>query len=155
VPFILLGLALIGAFIYGLVRLYQRVAGAFGVLAGTVAVLAILAVLSALFLAWLRRYRAIHGRRLHGEREVMVSGEWGSLRLDAERKNGVLQMDGQREVLIFADIADAQPQARQGRWHVMLSLRHHRQAEFAIPMPDRATAARWQKILRLAAAQKL
>lgn len=56
-PFILLGLALIGAFIYGLVRLYQRVAGAFGVLAGTVAVLAILAVLSALFLAWLRRYR--------------------------------------------------------------------------------------------------
>lgn len=155
VPFILLGLALIGAFIYGLVRLYQKVASTFGMLAGTAAVLAVLAVLAALGMAWLRRYRAIHGRRVNGKRVVAISGDWGSLRLDAEHKNGVLEIGGQREVLIFADIAEARPQARQGRWHVVLTLRHHKQPEWVIPMPDRDTASRWEKIFRLAAAQKL
>lgn len=154
-PFILLGLALIAAFVYGLALLYRNVAAAFGTLAGAGAVLAILAALTALGVAWLRRYRAVHGRRINGERVVRLEGDWGSLRLDAERKNGVLEMGGQREVLIFADIGEARPEPRQGRWFVVLTLHHHRQAEWAIPMPDRDTATRWEKIFRLAAAQKL
>ncbi len=154
-PFILFGLALIVAFVYGLVRLYQTVAAAFGAWAGSAAVLVVLAALTALGMAWLRHYRAIHGRRIGGERVLSLAGEWGSLRLDAERKNGVLEMAGQREVLIFADIAEARPEARQGRWHVVLTLRHHKQAEWVIPVPDRNAASRWEKIFRLAAAQKL
>lgn len=154
-PLIILGLAVVAAFIYGLVRLYQKVGAAFGALAGAAAVLAILAALTALFLAWLRRYRAIHGRRIKGERVLTLSGDWGSLKIDAERKNGVLEMDGQREVLIFADIAAARPEARQGRWYLLLTLHHHKQAEWIIPMPDRDASSRWEKIFRLAAAQKL
>lgn len=154
-PFILLGLALLGAFVYGLVRLYQCVATAFGAMAGAAAVLVVLAVLTAMFLAWLRRYRAIHGRRIRGERIVSLSGDWGSLRLDADRKNGVIEMNGQREVLIFADIAEARPEARQGRWYIVLTLRHHKQDTWAMPTPDEATAKRWATIFRLAAAQKL
>lgn len=154
-PIILLGLAVIAAFVYGLVRLYQTVAAAAGTLAGTAAVLAVLAVLTALFVAWLRRYRAIHGRRVKGERILALRGDWGNLRIDAERKNGVLEMGGQRQVMIFADIDGARPEARQGHWYVVVALQHHKQAEWAIPVPDRDTANRWAKIFRLAAQQKL
>jgi len=155
VPFILLGLALLGAFIYGVVQLYQNVAAAFGALAGAAAVFALLAALAAAGMRWLQRYRAIHGRRIGGERVIALTGEWGSLKLDAERKNGVLEMNGQRVVLIFADIAEARSVAVGGRWHVALTLRHHAPADWTIPVPDSRTAGRWAKIFKLAAAQRL
>lgn len=154
-PIILLGLAILIAFIYGLVRLYQNVTAAFGAMAGAAAVIAILAALTALFLAWLRRYRAIHGRRVGGERVLTLAGDWGTLKVDAERKNAVIEMNGQREVLIFADIANSRPEAREGRWYIVLALHHHKQAEWAIPVPDRNAASRWETIFRLAALQKL
>ena len=154
-PIILLGLALLGAFIYGVVLLYLNVAAAFGTLAGTAAVLALLAALTAAGVRWLQRYRAIHGRRIGGERVLALTGEWGSLKLDADRKNGVLVMNGQRVVLIFADIAEARPVAVGGRWHVALTLHHHAPADWTIPVPDSNTAGRWVKIFKLAAAQKL
>jgi len=155
VPFILLGIALIAAFVYGLVRLYQVVTAASGMLAGAAADILILAVLTALGVAWLRRYRAIHGRRVRGERILALHGEWGSLKVDAERKNGVLEMNGQRQVLIFADIDGARPEARQGRWYVVVALRHSRQGEWVIPVTNRDAANLWTKIFRLAALQKL
>ncbi|MFJ5383452.1 hypothetical protein ACIPID_17425, partial [Cupriavidus sp. CER94] len=62
-PFILLGIAILVAFVYGLVRLYQLVTAASGMLAGAAADILILAILAALCVAALRRYRAIHGRR--------------------------------------------------------------------------------------------
>ena len=154
-PFILLGLALLAAFVYGVAQLYLKVTAAFGALAGAAAVIALLAALTALGMRCLRRYRAIHGRRIGGERVLALTGEWGSLKLDAERKNGVLEMHGQRVVLIFADIAEARAVADGGKWHVALTLRHHARADWAIPVPDSGTAGRWSKIFRLAAAQKL
>jgi hypothetical protein len=41
-------------------------------LAGTAADILILAILTALCVAWLRRYRAIHGRRIKGERVLAL-----------------------------------------------------------------------------------
>lgn len=154
-PFILLGLAVIAAFLYGLVRLYQTVSATFGELAGSIVDLAIVLTLVALGIAWLRRYRSIHGRRVKGERVLTLAGEWGTLKVDAERKNSVLEMHGQREVMIFADIDAARPEARQGRWFVVVASRLHRQGGWSIPMPDRNQADRWVKIFRLAAQQKL
>lgn len=154
-PFILLGLAVLAAFVYGMVRLYQAVTAMAGMLAGAGAVIVVLAVLTACFVAWLRRYRAIHGRRVKGERILSLQGDWGSLRIDAERKNGVLEMHGQRQVLIFADIDSAQPEARQGRWYVNVTLRDARQPAWVIPVPNSDAANRWAKIFRLAAVQKL
>jgi hypothetical protein len=155
VPFILLGLALLAAFVYGVAQLYLKVTAAYGALAGTAAVLALLAALTALGVRWLQRYRAIHGRRVNGERVLALTGDWGSLRLDAERKNGVLEMNGQRVVLIFADIAAVRPVATGGQWQIALTLRHHTPADWSIPAPDGATASRWTRIFTLAAAQKL
>jgi len=155
VPIILLGLALLGAFIYGVVLLYTKIAADFGALAGTAAVLALLAALTALGVRWFRRYRAIHGKRVNGERVLTLTGEWGSLKLDAERKNGVLEMHGQRIVLIFADIANARAVASGGKWQVDLTLHHHTPADWTIPVPDSGTAGRWAKIFKLAAVQKL
>lgn len=154
-PFILLGIAIIVAFVYGLVRLYQRVTAASGMLAGAAADILILAILTALCVAWLRRYRAIHGRRVNGERILALHGEWGSLKVDAERKNSVLEMNGQRQVLIFADIEAARPEARQGRWYVVVTLRHGKAGEWVVPVASRDAANLWAKIFRLAASQKL
>ncbi len=154
-PFILLGIALVVAFVYGLVRLYQAVTSASGMLAGIAAVVLVLAILTALGLGWLRRYRAIHGRRVKGERVLTLQGEWGSLKVDAERKNSVLEMNGQRQVLIFADIDDARPEARQGRWYVVVAVRHGRQGDWVVPVANRDAANLWTKIFRLAALQKL
>ncbi|SDP06879.1 hypothetical protein SAMN04488595_104151 [Ralstonia sp. 25mfcol4.1] len=154
-PFILLGIAILAAFVYGLVRLYQLVTAASGTLAGAAADILILAILAALCVAWLRRYRAIHGRRVKGERILALHGDWGSLKVDAERKNCALEMNGQRQVLIFADIEAARPEARQGRWYVVVALRHGKPAEWVIPVANRDAADLWAKIFRLAAVQKL
>ncbi|PLP98172.1 hypothetical protein [Cupriavidus pauculus] len=154
-PILLLGVAVIAAFVYGLVRLYQMVTATSGMLAGAAADILILAILTALCVAWLRRYRAIHGRRIKGERILALQGDWGSLKVDAERKNSVLEMNGQRQVMIFADIDGARPEARQGRWYVVVALRHSRQGEWVIPVANRDAANLWTKIFRLAALQKL
>lgn len=154
-PFIIFGIAVIAAFVYGLVRLYQLVTAASGMLAGVGAVVLVLAVLTALCLNWLRRYRAIHGRRVKGERVLLLHGDWGSLRVDAERKNAALETNGQRQVVIFADIDAARPEARQGRWYVIVTLRHSKPGEWVIPVASRDAASLWSKIFRLAAVQKL
>lgn len=49
-------------------------------------------MIGALCVAGLRRYRAIHGRRVKGKRLLALHGEWRTLRTDAERTNGVLEM---------------------------------------------------------------
>ncbi|MGO4307435.1 hypothetical protein [Cupriavidus sp. RAF12] len=154
-PLILAGLALIAAFVYGVVKMYQKVAAAFGVVAGAAAVIALLAALTALGMMALRRYQAVHGKRIQRERILSLSGDWGSLRVDAERKNGVLEMDGQRIVMIFADIAQARAVRQESGWTVALTLDHHAQADWTIPVKDAGTARRWAKIFTLAAAQKL
>jgi hypothetical protein len=149
------GAGVTGAFVYGVVQLYLKVAAAYGAIAGTAAVVALLAALTALAVRWLQRYRAIHGKRVNGERVLMLTGDWGSLRLDAERKNGVLEMNGRRVVLIFADIGEARAVAADGKWHIALTLHHHTPADWKIPVADGSTANRWSKIFTLAAAQKL
>jgi len=155
VPFILLGLALIGALIYGAVRLYIVVAAAFGPLAGTSAVLLAIALLVALIASVVRRYRRIHGTTVNGERILLLDGAWGSLRVDAEHKHGLLTLHEARSRFIFADIAGAEPASEDGAWTLALRLEHNAQPLWRIPMPSRKEARRWAKIFTLAAAQKL
>ncbi|MFJ1254588.1 hypothetical protein [Cupriavidus sp. CuC1] len=154
-PFIIAGLALIAALIYGAVRLYATVAAAYGAIAGTAAV-AFCAALLAVFVASLvRRYRAIHGVKIKGERILSLEGAWGTMRVDPERKRGVLDVGGQQAKFIFADIAGASALENGGKWMLALRLEHNAQGSWHIPMASRKEALRWAKIFDLAAVQKL
>ncbi|WP_454722178.1 MULTISPECIES: hypothetical protein [Cupriavidus] len=154
-PFILAGLALIGALLYGAVRLYAAVAAMAGPLAGAAAVAAGVALLVALAASLLRRYRAIHGRTIDGARVVSVAGPWGSLRIEADNKRGYLDLGGQQAKFLFADIAGATAAGNGDTWMLGLALEHNAQARWDIPMASRKDALRWEKIIGLAAAQKL
>jgi len=155
VPFILLGLAVIGALIYGAVRLYQTVAAAFGGFAGAGAVVLAIALLMASIADFVRRYRAIHGVDVKGERILSLEGTWGSLRVDAEQKRGTLALDDAQSRFIFADIAGAEPANDQGAWVLALSLKHNARPLWRLPMPTHKEARRWAKIFLLAAEQRL
>jgi len=153
VPFILLGLAVVGALIYGAVRLYQAVAAAFGALAGIGAVALAIALFAALVASVVRRYRAIHGVNIKGERILSLHGPWGSIRIDAEQKHGLLAVNDARSRFIFADIAGAEPASEGGAWSLALRLEHNARSHWRIPMPTRKEAQRWAKIFSLAAEQ--
>ncbi|WP_420993222.1 hypothetical protein ACKI2N_013825 [Cupriavidus sp. 30B13] len=154
-PFIIAGFALLGALIYGAVRLYAAVDAMSGPLAGAAAVAAGVALLAALAAGLLRRYRAIHGKTVDGARVVSLAGPWGSVRIDADNKRGYLDVGGQQAKFLFADIAGAQATDNGGRWTLALRLEHNAQASWEIPVANRKEARRWEKILGLAAAQKL
>lgn len=154
-PFIIAGLALIGALIYGAVRLYIAVDAAFGWVAGTAAVVVYAALLAGFVVSLVRRYRAIHGVKVRGERILSLEGTWGSLRVDPERKRGSLDIGGQQTRFIFADIAGASPLESGGKWMLELRLEHNAQASWTIPTANRKEAMRWAKIFDLAAIQKL
>ncbi|MDF3836530.1 hypothetical protein P3W85_26775 [Cupriavidus basilensis] len=154
-PFIIAGLALIGALIYGAIQLYMTVSAALGAFAGAAAVLFCAAVLGGLMAGMVRRYRAIHGVTVKGERILSLARPWGSIRIDAEQKRGALDVGGAQARFIFADIESAEPLAKDGKWALGLHLAHHAQGDWHFPMKDRKEAQRWAKIFSLAATQKL
>jgi len=154
-PFIIAALALVGLLIYGAVRLYSIVASAYGAMAGAAAVLVATALLAGVVVTLVRRYRAVHGVNVKGQRIVSLSGSWGQVAVDAERKRGTLQLDGQDARFLFADIAGADATERDGAWTLALRLKHQAQAEWPIPMRNRQEAKRWAKIFALAATQEL
>lgn len=154
-PFIIAGLALIGALIYGAVRLYATVATAYGAIAGTTAVVFCAALLAAFVASLVRRYRAIHGVKIKGERILSLEGAWGAMRVDPERKRGALDVDGQQAKFIFADIASANALQNGGEWRLELRLEHNARGSWHIPMASRKEALRWARIFELAAVQEL
>ncbi len=154
-PFIIAGFAAVGLLVYGAVRLYLMVALAYGAVAGGTAVLVATALLVGVIVTLVRRYRAIHGVNVKGQRIVSTSGSWGEIAVDAEQKRGTLQLHGQHARFLFADIAGADAAERDGAWTLALRLKHQAQAEWSIPMRNRQEAKRWAKILALAATQEL
>ena len=154
-PFIIAAFALVGVLIYGAVRLHALVAAAYGAVAGGAAVLLAVALLAGAVVTLVRRYRAVHGVNVKGERIVSLSGSWGQVAVDAEQKRGTLQLHGQGARFLFADIAGADAVEREGAWALALRLKHQSQAEWPIPMRNRQEAKRWAKIFALAASQEL
>ncbi|MBB0024397.1 hypothetical protein [Ralstonia pickettii] len=154
-PFIIAALALVGLQIYGALRLYAGVAAAYGAVAGGAAVLLAVALLAGAVVTFIRRYRAVHGVNVEGQRIVSLSASWGQVAVDAEQKRGTLQLHGQDARFLFADIAGADSVEREGAWTLALRLKHQTQADWPIPMRNRREAKRWAKIFALAASQEL
>ena len=154
-PFIIAALALVGLLIYGAIRLYAGVAAAYGAVAGGAAVLLAVVLLAGAVVTFIRRYRAVHGVNVKGQRIVSLSASWGQVAVDAEQKRGTLQLHGQGARFLFADIVGADAVEREGAWTLVLRLKHQAQADWLIPMRNRREAHRWAKIFALAASQEL
>ena len=93
-PFIIAALALVGLLIYGAVRLYAGVAAAYGALAGSAAVLLAVALLAGAVITFIRRYRAVHGVNVKGQRVVSLSAGWGQVAVagDLDNRGGRLPL---------------------------------------------------------------
>lgn len=141
---------LLAGLLFGLYRLYGAVASAWGALAGIAAVLAVTAVIAAAIALFVQRRRSLHGRRIHGERLLQVSGEWGRLLVNAEGRRARLRLHGQDVDFIFGDIADVVPSTDAQDPAVVLHLRTAPGREWRIPMPNQRQSRRWSKILTLA-----
>jgi len=154
-PFILAGLALIAAGVYYACQLYWLISRHFGALAGLAAVGACVALLAgAVIHAW-RRYRALHGVKIQGERILALRESWGVLNLDAEHKRGDISLDGQSTGFIFADLDPPTVTETEHGWILTVKLRHNARAEWPLPLSNATLAKRWAKILTLAIHQKL
>jgi hypothetical protein len=155
VPFVLLALVVLAGIGYGAVRLYAAVALRFGTLAAVATIGACVLIVVWLVVDAVRRYRAVHGIRRDGKRLVRVSGNWGELALDADRKMGELRVDGRQTRFVFSDVTSAHPVSDGGQWSLAIELAHNAQPSWQVPMPGRAAAQRWTKIFRLANAHRL
>ncbi|MCI3205867.1 MULTISPECIES: hypothetical protein [Pandoraea] len=154
-PFILLALVVLAGIVYGAVRLYAAVALQFGTLAAVATIVVCVLIVVWLVVDAVRRYRAVHGVRRDGKRLVSVSGAWGELTLDADRKMGTLRVDGRETRFVFSDVTSAHPVSEGGQWSLTLDLAHNAQPSWRVPMSGRALAQRWTKIFRLASAHRL
>jgi hypothetical protein len=146
---------LLGAIAFGAYRLYASVAIRLGPLGGIAALVLATAAVVAVAAYFVRRYRLIHGKTVNGDRILELPGSWGRLTLDANRKQGSLDLHGLTAQFIFADIEDVANVERDGAQAVALRLRHAAQPEWHIPLSDGKQARRWVRILHLAAQQKL
>ncbi len=154
-PFILAGLAVLVAAVYYALKLYWTVSARFGPLAGAAAVLACVAIVAGMAIYALRRYRAVHGVKINGERILALRGSWGNLSLDVEHKRGTVALDGQNSAFIFADIDTPSVTEAGDDWILMLRLRHNARPEWPLRLSNGSDARRWAKILTLAIGQKL
>jgi hypothetical protein len=84
-----------------------------------------------------------------------LKGPWGALKIDAEQKNGSLQLAEQAAQFVFSDIESATPVQHGEAWTLAVQLRHSIRAEWILPMKNGREAGRWAKVFSLASAQKL
>lgn len=145
----------IGLIIFGAVRLYVAAATRFGWFAGIAANAAIVALAAAVAFVLVRRYRRIHGLRTGGHRMLTHAAGNALIEVDADHQRGRLRLADREASFIFADIDSVQTAQAQDAWSLRLCLRHSVPPEWEIPMPGRSEARRWQRILSLAAAQRL
>lgn len=146
---------LLGAIVFGTLRLYAGIAARFGPAAGVATVVLAVMVVVGLIMWQVRRYRLIHGKVVNGQRMLELPGDWGQLELDADKKQGSLTLHDVTTRFIFADIAGVSRKEQNGVQVVALQLRHADQVEWHIPFKSGKQAHRWERILSLAAAQKL
>lgn len=141
---------LLAAALFGLYRLYVFTAGFGGAIAAVAAVLATAAMAVGCVAFSVQRYRAVHGRRIQGERLLEASGDWGHLVVNADGRRAQLRLDGQEVDFIFGDIASVAPSANPSNPCVVLQLRTTPMRDWHIPMPNPREARRWARILTLA-----
>jgi hypothetical protein len=154
-PIIVALFALI-ALIYGAVRAFDDIKTAFGLpVALGVAVLVALLFAGAVAYAWRRRQQVASNVHGDGDWTHEIKGAWGSLRLAAAKRFWEIHLGDERASYIFADLVDAEVRTGEGQSWLAIQVADPRHREWLLPMAGKQQASQWQRILRLAKAQKL
>lgn len=147
-PFLLF--ALLFALVWCAVQLYSIVAAYAGLAGGVLALLIAAGLIISPILFSVRRYLAIYGRTKQGQRLLATVTDWGSIRIDANKKRGEIHIKGGiSRAFIFADIVAVED--KQG---LRIRLQHPEQV-VELPFSEQSERRRWRQILILSARQQL
>ncbi|WGS51323.1 hypothetical protein LFL96_07415 [Paraburkholderia sp. D15] len=152
---IVVGLAALGALVYGVVWAFGALRAAFGVgVAVGVAVLAALLVAAGLAY-WLRRRKEVAPNVRDGDWTHSLQSDWGSVRIAAVKRFLEIRLGSEVGSYIFADLVKVDLRAQDGGWQVVLQVKDARHGVWVLPMRDKGEATRWWRVLGLAVREKL
>ncbi|WP_153100095.1 hypothetical protein [Paraburkholderia hayleyella] len=152
---ILLLLVVLAALAYGALWSFETLAAQFGLaLAVGVAVLAAALLLLGAIGFW-RRQRAVAPNVHDGNWTHALSGPWGELRFAADKRLCKVKLAGDEGAYIFADLRGAAIEREGEGWRVELQVNDAARPVWRLPVKGKRQARQWQRIIRLAVAQRL
>jgi hypothetical protein len=153
-PILVLVFALI-ALIYGAVRAFEALALRFGndVAIGVAAL--VLALIAVAIAGFVRRRREVAANLHEGDWTHGFGGDWGQVRLAADKRLCDLRVGAARGSYIFADLQRVQAQREPDGWRVALHVADRAHPVWLLPVKSEREAKRWTRIFSLAIAQRL
>ena len=152
---IVVGLAVLGALIYGAVWSFDALLAhcGLGVAVGVAAV--VVALVAAAVVYWLRRRREVAPNIHDGDWTHELKAEWGGVRLAAGKRLCSVDVHGVRGDYIFADIQGADVEAADQGFQLVLKVRDAKCPVWMLPMRGQSEAQQWKRIFALAVEQRL
>nr|WP_137959568.1 hypothetical protein [Burkholderia sp. 4M9327F10] len=152
---IVVGLAVLGALIYGAVWSFDALWAHFGIGVAVGVAVVVAGLLAAGVVYWLRRRREVAANIHDGDWTHELKAPWGWVRLAAGKRLCSVQLDGLRGDFIFADLVGADVEQVGGRWTLALKVRGGKCTVWSFPMQDARQARRWKRVFGLAMEQRL
>jgi hypothetical protein len=152
---ILVLLAVLAALIYGAVRSFDALSQHFGMQVAVAAAVVAALLLAAAVAWWWRRWREVAPNIHEGDWTHQLVGEWGVIRLAAEKRLCEIQVDGVKGAYIFADLQRAEAQQASGGWRLAIEVKDAARPQWLVPMSGARQARQWKRIFDLAIRQKL
>lgn len=148
-------LAVVAALIYGAVWSFDALSVRFGEPVAIGAAVVVAMLVAAALAWWRRRRREVAANIREGDWTHQLSGQWGTVRLAADKRLCDLQVEGVKGAYIFADLLQADTQAVGERWQLALKVKDAVRSEWVLPMNGARQARQWKRIFDLAIGQRL
>jgi hypothetical protein len=152
---IVVGLAVLGALVYGAVWSFDALSAHFGVGVAVGVAVVVAALLAAAVVYWLRRRREVAANIHDGDWTHELTASWGWVRLAAGKRLCSAQLDGLQGDFIFADLLGADVEQVGERWQLVLKVRNAKCSVWNFPMRDARQARQWKRVFGLAIEQRL
>ncbi|MGH8782326.1 hypothetical protein [Paraburkholderia sp.] len=153
---ILILLIVVVALAYGAVWSFERLATLFGTGVAVAVAVVVAALVIAALAFWWRRRREVAANIRDGDWTHELKGDWGDVRLAADKRLCRLKVDGVEGEYIFADLeaADARRDPQRG-WQVEVRVKDPKRPVWNVPAGDGRRARQWARIFALAIRQSL
>jgi hypothetical protein len=152
---IVVGLAVLGALIYGAVWSFDALLADFGLGVAVGAALVAAALVAAAVVYWLLRRREVAANIHDGDWTHELKAEWGGVRLAAGKRLCTVDVAGVHGDYIFADLLGAEVE-RVGRgFQLVLKVRDVKCPRWNLSMRNERQGKRWKRVFELAIEQRL